>query len=84
MLKIKTVNYQGRTGSGETVDLSYDVFDPAHLTDVDDKLFNGAGAPMRGTMPRGNPCMDSVPGDSDQFTPSGVDTATPPKGNSSE
>ena len=55
MRKVKTVNYQGVTGSGETIDLSYDVWDGAHLTDADDVIFNGAGAPSRGSVPRGNP-----------------------------
>jgi hypothetical protein len=84
MRKIKTVQYSGVTGSGQPVDLSYGVFDPAHLTEVDDVIFNGAGAPMRGSVPRGNPYLDSVAGDSDQFSPSGINTAIPPKGNSAE
>ena len=84
MRKIKTVEYQGVTGTGETVNLSYDVFDPAHLTDVDDKIFNGAGAPSRGSVPRGMPYLDSVGGPSDNFSPHGINTATPPKVNSTE
>jgi hypothetical protein len=84
MRRIKTVEYQGVTGTGETVNLSYDVFDPAHLTDVDDKIFNGAGAPSRGSVPRGTPYLDSVGGPSDNFSPNGINTTTPPKGNSTE
>ena len=80
MRKIKTVEYQGVTGTGETVNLSYDVFDPAHLTDVDDKIFNGAGAPVRGSVLRGTPYQDSTGGDAQNFSPDGISTATPPKG----
>jgi hypothetical protein len=82
MRKVKTVEYEGVTGRGERVNLSYDIFDPAHLTEPNDTIFNGAGAPTRGSVPRGTPYLDSVAGDADQFSPSGITTATPPKGES--
>ena len=89
MQKVRQINFDlvgiNSTGNQRVVD-TYEcgVFDPLHLGEVGDVIFRGAGAPTRGTVPRGTPYVDSVGGPSDNFSPHGINTATPPKGNSTE